>query len=153
MGCPDWHTAMRYLSAKTFVDLPSWASRSQRKDRANKLASTVDILSGLQFGKVEMLRGLRNFLNMDRPEHHSKDCLKERGVENESSQYSALQGREWSEFNQTNICTVLRATLRRLQIDRVEQMWAFPSATMPSWAETETETVKPSLEYRVLILA
>ena len=32
-------------------------------------------------GRAEVLRGLRNFLNMDRPEYHSIDRLKERGVE------------------------------------------------------------------------
>ena len=34
-----------------------------------------------QFGRAEVLRGLRNFLNMDRPEHHSIDRPKERGGE------------------------------------------------------------------------
>ena len=43
-----------------------------------------------------------NFLNMDRPEHHSIDRLKERGVEKGSGRDSTLQGRERSVFNQTN---------------------------------------------------
>ena len=30
---------------------------------------------------VHVLRGLRNFLSTDKPEHHSTDRLKERGVE------------------------------------------------------------------------
>ena len=46
-----------------------------------RLANTADITSGLQLGRAEVLRGLRNFLNMDRPEHHSIDHLKERGLE------------------------------------------------------------------------
>ena len=54
--------------------------------------------------------------------------------------HSTLQGRERSVFNQTNIGTVSRATLGRLLRDGVERVCAFPSATMPSWAETETET-------------
>ena len=33
-----------------------------------------------QLGKIEVLRGLRNFLYMDRPEHHGTDRLKERGA-------------------------------------------------------------------------
>ena len=57
---------------------------------------------------------LRNFLNMDRPEHHSIDRLKERGVE---------KGRERSAFNQTNIGTVSRATLERLLRDGAERIW------------------------------
>ena len=54
----------------------------------------------LQFGGVEVLRGLSNFVNMDRPEHHSIDGLKEG-----SGQQSTLQGRERSVFMQTNIGT------------------------------------------------
>ena len=37
--------------------------------------STADIESGQQLGRAEVLRGLRNFLIMDRPEHHSTDRL------------------------------------------------------------------------------
>ena len=58
-----------------------------------------------------MLRGLRNFLNTDKPEHHSIDRLKERGVEKGSGRHSILQGRERSVFNQTNIGTVFEGNL------------------------------------------
>ena len=60
---------------------------------------------------------------MDRPEYHSIDRLKERGVET---------GREQSVFNKANVGTVSRATLRRLLRDRAERIWACPSATMLS---------------------
>ena len=80
----------------------------------------------------QFLKGLRNFLNMDRPEHHSTDRLKERGVEKGSGRHSTLQGRERSVFNQANIDTVSKATLGRLLRDGAERVWAFPSATMPS---------------------
>ena len=43
-------------------------------------------------------------------------------------------------FNQANIGTVSMATLGRLLRDGAERVWAFPSAAMPSLAETETET-------------
>ena len=108
-------------------------------EQADRLASTADITSGLQLGRAEVLRGLRNFLSADKPEHHSIDRLKERGVEKGSGGHSTLQGRERSVFNQANIGTVSRATLGRLLRDGVERVRAFPSATMPSWAETETE--------------
>ena len=64
---------------------------------------------------------------------------RERGMEKGS-------GRCWepSEFNQTNIGTVSRATLGRLLGDGVESVWAFPSPVMPSWAENETETLRCS---------
>ena len=101
-------------------------------ERAGRLASTADITSGLQLGRAEVLRGLRNFLNTDKPEHHSTDRLKERRVEKGSGRHSTPQGRERSVFNQTNIDTVSRATLGRLLRDGAERVWAFPSATMPS---------------------
>ena len=55
-----------------------------------------------------VVRGLKNFLNMDRPEHHSTDRLKGRGVEKGSSRHST---REHSVIYQTNIGTVSRATV------------------------------------------
>ena len=50
--------------------------------------------SGLQLGSAEVPRGLRDFLNMDRPEHHSTNRLKERGDEKGGGRHSALRGRE-----------------------------------------------------------
>ena len=78
---------------------------------------------------------------MDRPEHRSIDHLKERGVEKGSGRHSTLRGQERFVFNQTNIGTVSRPIFGRLLRDGAERVWAFPSATMPSGAETETETV------------
>ena len=72
-----------------------------------------------------MLKGLRNFLNMDRLEHHSTDHLKERGVEKGSGRHSPLRGRVPSVLNQTNIGTVSKATLGRLLRDGAERVWAF----------------------------
>ena len=69
---------------------------------------------------------LRNFLNTDKPEHHSTDRLKERGVEKGSGRRSTLQGRERSN-DHSNIGTVSRATLGRLLRDGAESVWAFPS--------------------------
>ena len=101
-------------------------------ERADRLAITADITSDLQLGRAEVLRGLRNFLNMDRPEHHSIDHLKERGVEKGSGRHSTLHGRERSVVNQGNTGTVSRATLGRPLREVAERVWAFPSATMPS---------------------
>ena len=58
---------------------------------ADRVASTADITSGLQLGRAEMLGGLRNFLNMDRLEHHSIDHLKEKGAEKASRCQILLQ--------------------------------------------------------------
>ena len=101
-------------------------------ERADRLTSTADITSGLQLGRAALLRGLRNLLNTDRPQHHSICHLKERRVEKGSGRHSTLQGRERSMFNQTNIGAVSRATLGRLLRDGAEHVWAFSSATMPS---------------------
>ena len=145
MGWPDWHTAMHSLRLQRLLWIysPDHAGLSGNK-RADRLASTADITCGLQLSRAEALRGLRNVLNMNRPEHQSTDRLKERGVEKGSGRHSTLQGREQSGFNQTNTGTVLRATLGRLLRDGAKRVWTFPSATMPSWDETETVSYRIS---------
>ena len=159
-----WHQASQYqhqpCNTRILLDgfqitspyCPGHAAVSGN-EQADRLASTADIIYGLQLGRAEVLRGLRNFLNMDRPEHHCIDRLKERGVEKGSGQHSILQGWEWSVFNHTNIGTVWRATLGRLLRDGAENVWAFPSLTMPSWAETETELVFTSLLWAFQVAA
>ena len=52
-------------------------------------------------------------MNMERPQHHTTDRLKERGVE---------RGRKRSVFNQTSTGTVSRATSGRLLRDWVERV-------------------------------
>ena len=78
MGCPNWHTAMHSLQLQRllWIYCPGHAGVSGN-ERADRLASTADITSGLQLGSAEVLRGLRNFLSTDKPEHHSTDRLKE----------------------------------------------------------------------------
>ena len=62
-----------------------------------------------------------------------------------------------SEFSMYNVKTkveeeekeeeeVSRATLGRLLRDGAERAWAFPSASMPPWAETKTETQVNALQ-------
>ena len=70
-------------------------------ERADRLASTADITSGLQLSKAEVPKGLRNFLNMDRPEHHRINYLKERGMEKGGGRYFTFRGRERSVINLT----------------------------------------------------
>ena len=81
MGCSDWHTAIHSFRPQRLLRIycPGHAGVSGN-ERADRLASTTVITFGLQLGRAELLRGLRNFLNMDRPEHHSIDRLTERGV-------------------------------------------------------------------------
>ena len=85
--------SMTWITTGTSLELdcPGHAGVSGN-ERADRLASTADITSGLQLGRAEVLRGLRNFLSTDKPEHHSIDRLKERGVEKGSGRHSTLQG-------------------------------------------------------------
>ena len=147
MGCLDWHTAMHSLRLQRllWICCPGHAG-VRGNEQADRMASTADITSGLQLGRAEMLRGLRSFLNMDKPQHHSTDRLKERGVEKRSGWHSIQRGQEWSVFNQTNTGNVSKATLGRLLRDRAECMWAFPSAMTPSLAETKSETSQSNLD-------
>ena len=132
MGCPDWHTAMHSLRwQKLLLIYCPGHTGVIGNERADRLASTANVTSGLQLCRAEVLRGLRNFLNIDRPEHHSMDHLKERGVEKGSDRSSTLPGRERFVFNQTNTGSISRATLGRLLTDGAERVCAFPSATMP----------------------
>ena len=82
MGCPNGHTAMHSLRLQRLLRIYfSGHTGVSGNERVDILASISDITSGLQLGRAEVLRGLRNFLNMDRPEHHSIDLQAERGVE------------------------------------------------------------------------
>ena len=65
-------------------------------EEEDRLAITSDITSGLLFGRAEVLRGSRNFLNMNRPEHHNTDRLKEKGEEKGNDRHSFLRGMERS---------------------------------------------------------
>ena len=53
-------------------------------------------------------------------------------MERESSSLSPLKGGERAIVCQTNIGTVLKATLSKFPIDGVGRTWAFPSAQIPS---------------------
>ena len=103
---------------------------------ADRLASTADITPGLQLDRAEVLSGLRNFLNMDRPENHSTDRLKERGVEKGSGRHSILWGQDWFVFNQTNT-----GSFKDNPGETAEKRGGvcMGLSEMPSWAETETE--------------
>ena len=82
MGCHNRHTAKHRLCMQRLLWIYCLGhTGASGNEQADRLASTVDITSGLQLGRVEVFRGLRNALNMDRLKHHSTDRLKEREVE------------------------------------------------------------------------
>ena len=65
------------------------------------------LVTSLQLGKSEMLRGSRNFLITDKPEHYGFDCLKEKG----GDRHSARRSRERSVFSLIIADAVSMATL------------------------------------------
>ena len=56
------------MAAKTPLNLPPWPRIAS--ERTDGLANTANITVGPQLGRAEVFNGLRNCLNMDRPEHH-----------------------------------------------------------------------------------
>ena len=70
---------------------------------------------------------------------------KDRGVEKGSGRRSTLRGPERPAFNQTKTLIYwycFKGSLWGIAERRAKCTWAFPSATMPSWAETEIGTEK-----------
>ena len=101
-------------------------------DQAERLAGKATLTSSLLFGRSEVLRSLKHYLRAQNQGHHTIDRLEERGVERGSARRSSLKGRERAIVNQRDIGTVSKAMLGELLRDRMERMWAFPSAKIPS---------------------
>ena len=70
------------------------------KEGTDRLENTADITSGLQLGRAEVLRGLRNF-SKHRQARASQHWLKERGAENGGGQHSTFHDQKQSVFIQT----------------------------------------------------
>ena len=66
---------------------------------------------------------MRHYLRAQSQRDHTVDRLEERGVERGSAGRSSLKGREKAIGNQTNIGTVLKATLGKLLRDGVEHIF------------------------------
>ena len=103
----------------------------KENDRADSLAGKADLKDGLQLGRSDILRNLRQILQSQSQGHHTVDRLIERGIQKGSGRRSVLRGRHRAIVNQTNIGTVSKATLGKLLRDGVERVWAFPSAEIP----------------------
>ena len=143
-GCRDWHTATHSvrLQRLLWVYRPGHG-RVRGHERADRLASTAETTSGLQPGRAEVLRGLKNFLDMDEQEHYSTDRLKERSGERKRPTFHPPRSgtvcvppdKYWHCFE-----VYLGKTVER----RAERVWVFPSATMPSCAGTGNHCLHPS---------
>ena len=129
MGSPDWNVSMVdiHLPKLLWVYCPGHAG-VKGNDRTERLAGKATLTRGLLQGRSEMLRILRHYLWAQSQGHHTVDRIEEKGVERESARRFSLKGRERAIVNQTNIGTVLKATLRKILRDGVERIWAFPGA-------------------------
>ena len=130
---PDWNVSVVNIHLQTLLRVycPGHAG-VKGNDRADRPAGKATFISGFLLGRSEVLRSLRHYLRAQSQGHHTIDRLEERGVERGSARRSSLKGRERAIVNQTNIGTVSKATLGKLLTDRVERIWAFPSAYIPS---------------------
>ena len=129
MGSPDWNVLMVdiHLRKLLWVYCPGHAGL-KGNDRADRLTGKATLTSALLLGRSEVLRSLSHYLRAQSQGHHTIDRLEERSVERGSARRSSLKGRERAVVNRTNIGTVSKATLGKLLRDRMERIWAFPSA-------------------------
>ena len=88
--------------------------------------SLIPLIDGLLLGRSEVLRSLRNYKRAQNRGYHAIDHLEERGVDRGIARRSSFKGRERAIVSHTNIGTVSKATLGKLQRDGVERIWAFP---------------------------
>ena len=80
---PFWWEPSIYspcLQRLPWISCPGHA-RFKGNEQAETMAGIADITTDLQLSGAGALRGYRNFLNMNRPEHHNINCLKERRVQ------------------------------------------------------------------------
>ena len=89
--------------------------------------------NGVCLGCSEMLRSLRHDLWAWIQGHHNHSQLDERCIERGSLWGSSFKGPGRVIINQTNIGSVSKTTLGKLLWNRVELIWDFPSAYIPSW--------------------
>ena len=123
MGSPYWNvsTVDIHLRKLLWVYCPGHAG-VKGNDRADSLLGKAAITSGLLLGRSEVLRSLKHNLRAQSQGHHTIDRMEDISVERGSARRSSLKGRERAIVNQTNIGTVLKATLGKLQRDGVERI-------------------------------
>ena len=128
-GSTDWNVSMVDINFRKllWVYCPGHIA-VKGNDPANTLVGKTTLTSGLLLRRSGKLRSLRHYLRAQSQGHHTIDRLEERSVERESARRSSFKGRERVSANQTNIQTILKATLGKLLRDVVERIWTFLSA-------------------------
>ena len=89
--------------------------------------------------KDEVLRSSRYYARAQSREHHTIDCLQDRGVGTDSVQRSSLKRQERSIVSETYIGTVSKSTPKRLLRIVMKFIRALSSACIPPTALTRTE--------------
>ena len=136
------HSHAQSSATKTTVDLLSWARRSQWEWTSRQTGKHIryHIWSAAWQGRGALrLEELSQHGQARASQHWSPEG--KRSGERKRPTFHHPRSRAIC-VNQTNIGTFSRATLGRLLRDGAEHVWAFLSVIMPSWAETETETLK-----------
>ena len=130
MGSPDWNVSMVdiHLQKLLWVYCPGHAG-VKGNDRTDRLAGKATLTSGLLLRRSEVLRSLRHYPASQG--HHTIDRLEERGEERGSARRSSSKGRERAIVNQTNVGNGFK-DVGETSERRVERVWAFPSAQIPS---------------------
>ena len=133
MGRIDWNVSMVdiHLRKLLWVYCPRHAGM-KGNDRAGRLAEKASLIRGLLLGRSEVLRSLRHFLWAQSQGHHTIDHLQGGERRRKRKRYMIFLKERGAIVNQTNIGTVSKTTLGKLLTDRVERIWAFPSASIPS---------------------
>ena len=146
---------VRHRPVKTTVEVLSWTGLSQGKwpSRQTGLVSKATIIRGLHLGRSGVLRSLRHFLQTQNQGHHIINHLEERGVERGSTWRPFVwkdKKELWSVrptsglFQGQRLCKYLR--------NRVEHMWVFLRAQIPSWTELNILHVDNSLTWACPVL-
>ena len=132
MGCPGCHTDMLCLRLHRLLWTCPGHVSLRGNERADRLGSSADNTSGEQLSRAEVLRGLRSFLNMYRPEHHSTVRLKEKEWRKESADIPISEvGNDLCSIIQTLVLSRGQPWGHCREMGR-SAFGAFPSATKPS---------------------
>ena len=103
MGYIDWQVVFGCKDYCGSIAPPMLESKVM-----NKHTVWHDITTGLQLNRAKALRGLGFFLLKDRPEHHSFDFLKGRGVVKGSSwQFTFGSQKFWNQPDLSYLCLLL----------------------------------------------
>ena len=131
--CKKWSLGWDTLIAILWICCLSHAG-VRRNDWTDTLASTADRTSSLHLHRAEVLRGLRNFLNVATPEHHSSDHM--------------ITSKVWNDLCSTRLCHCYKGDLGDTAERWGRACMGFSSTVIPSWVETKWQVLWFHLEWK-----